>query len=123
VLSQYFDDFFCVANWKTAAHGTASSNSFAPFASFMGAGSNHKARASLAFSIASASVSPAVAQPGNSGKTADHRLISGSNSSRRRNFIFDKLTARFLAGKQGSPRTAARGRPGGKKGTRGDRGC
>jgi len=50
-------------------------------------GLNHNFRASLALLIASSSVSPAEAQPGSSGKTADHRFVRGSNSTRRRNFM------------------------------------
>src|SRR5579872_4126464 len=75
------------AYWKAPAQGTETSSSLAPLPSFTGDGSNHKAEASLAFAIASASVSPAVAQPGNSGKTADQRLVSRSNSTSRRNFM------------------------------------
>ena len=40
--------------------------------------------------MASASESPADAQPGNSGNTADQRLAAGSNSTTARNFIHQK---------------------------------
>jgi hypothetical protein len=43
--------------------------------------------------MASASVSPAVAQPGNSGNTADQRLACGSNSTNNRNFITKIIAA------------------------------
>src|ERR1035437_5680394 len=48
---------------------------------------NQSASASLALAMASASVSPAEAQPGSSGKTADQRLDSESNSIKRRSFM------------------------------------
>lgn len=51
------------------------------------AGSNQRAKASFALAMASASVSPALAQPGNSGKTADQRWLSLSNSTTMRSFI------------------------------------
>ena len=87
VFAQYFDDFLGVANWKSPAHGTASSMSFAPLRSLTGAGSNQNSNASLALATASSSVSPAEAQPGSSGKTADQRFVSGSSSTKRRNFM------------------------------------
>ena len=92
MLAQNFDDFSCAANWIATAQGTASSIIFAPLGSLTGAGSNQSARASLALVTASASVSPAVAQPGISGKTADQRLTSGSNSTNNRNFIIKTIT-------------------------------
>jgi hypothetical protein len=58
---------------KTSSNGTS-------------AGSNHSANASFAFATASSSVSPALAHPGSSGKTADQRCTSGSNSMTRRSF-------------------------------------
>jgi hypothetical protein len=87
IPSQNFDNFPCVANWIPPAHGTASSIIFAPLGNLIGAGSNQSASASWALVMASASVSPAVAHPGNSGNTADQRLASGSNSTNTRNFI------------------------------------
>jgi hypothetical protein len=87
VLAQNFDDLFGVANWEPSAHGTASSINFAPLFILKGAGSNHSSNASFAFAMASASVSPAEAQPGSSGKTADQRFVSGSNSTSRRTFM------------------------------------
>ena len=50
------------------AHVSATSKTFAPAGKSTGAGSNQSSRASFAFRIASSSVSPAEAQPGNSGK-------------------------------------------------------
>jgi len=87
MLAQNLDDFLRIANWESPAHGTASSMSFAPLCSLTGEGSNQSSNASFALATASASVSPAEAQPGSSGKTADQRLVSGSNSTNRRNFI------------------------------------
>ena len=87
MFSQDSDNFFGAAHWEPAAHGTASSINFAPLFNLTGEGSNHKARASFALAIASASVSPADAQPGSSGKTADQRLASASNSTSKRNFM------------------------------------
>ena len=92
MLAQNFDDFPCAANWIPATHGTASSIIFAPLGNLTGAGSNQSAKASLALVTASASVSPAVAQPGISGNTADQRLASGSNSTNNRNFIIKMIT-------------------------------
>jgi hypothetical protein len=51
---------------------------------------NQSASASLALDTASSSVSPAVAQPGSSGKAADHRLVVGSYSRRSRKFMLEK---------------------------------
>lgn len=93
ILAQNFDNVSCAANWVPSTHGTASSIILAPLGNFIGAGSNQSARASWAFVTASSSVSPAVAQPGNSGNTADHRLASGSNSINNRNFITKIITA------------------------------
>jgi hypothetical protein len=79
------------AHWEAPAQGSESSISLAPFFTSTGVGSNQSARASFAFSMASASVSPALAQPGSSGKTAEKRLVSGSSSIRSRNFISPKV--------------------------------
>jgi hypothetical protein len=93
ILAQNFDNFSCAANWIPPAHGTASSIILAPLDNLIGAGSNQSASASWAFAMASSSVSPAVAQPGNSGNTADQRLASESNSTSNRNFIIPTITA------------------------------
>ena len=87
VPAQNLDDFPGVADWESPAHGTASSMSFAPLFILTGAGSNQRFNASFALAMASASVSPAEAQPGSSGNTADQRFVSGSNSTNRRNFM------------------------------------
>ena len=86
VSAQHLHNLLRIADWKSPAHGTASSSSFAPFVSLTGAGSNQSAKASLALATASSSVSPAEAQPGSSGKTADHRFAFGSNSTNNRSF-------------------------------------
>jgi len=86
LLLQDLRDFSCAANRKSPAHGSASSSTLAPCGKGTSAGSNHRANASFAFATASSSVSPALAHPGSSGKTADQRRTSGSNSMTRRSF-------------------------------------
>src|SRR5438045_1539213 len=86
VLLQDLRDFSRAADRKSPAHGSASSSTLAPCGSGTSAGSNHSANASFAFATASSSVSPALAHPGSSGKTADQRCTSGSNSMTRRSF-------------------------------------
>ena len=88
--TKHFDNLLGIANWKPAAHDTANSINFAPLLILTGDGANHRARASLALTMASASVSPALAHPGNSGNTADQRPVSGSNSTNKRSFMFAK---------------------------------
>src|SRR5436190_1005884 len=85
-LLQDLRDFSRAADRESPAHGTASSSTLAPSGNGTSAGSNHRANASFAFATASSSVSPALAHPGNSGKTADQRCTSGSNSMTRRSF-------------------------------------
>ena len=68
-------------------HLSATSKTFAPAGKSTGAGSNQSSRASFAFWIASSSVSPAEAQPGNSGKNAAQRFVSESCSTTSRNFM------------------------------------
>lgn len=75
------------ADWKADTHTSATSRTFDPLDKATGDGSNHKSRASFALRMASASVSPAVAQPGSSGKKADQRLVLGSRSTTRRSFM------------------------------------
>ena len=99
MLAQNFDDFPCAANWIPAAHGTASSIIFAPLGNLTGTGLNQSASASVALATASASVSPAVAHPGTSGNTADHRFASGSNSTNKRNFIIRMIALVLHRGK------------------------
>jgi hypothetical protein len=88
VFSQDSNDFLACANRETFAHASATSNTFAPLGSVTGAGSNQSSRASFALGTASSSVSPAEAQPGNSGKNAAQRFVSTSCSTTRRNFMF-----------------------------------
>src|SRR5947207_15835850 len=76
-----------VANWKAATQRSDTSKSLALFLTLSSEGSNQSAKASRALSIASCSESPAEAQPGSSGKTADQRLARGSNSTSNLNFI------------------------------------
>ena len=75
------------ANRKAFAHVSATSSTFAPGGTETEDGSNQSSNASFALRIASSSVSPADAHPGNSGKKAAHRLLSGSCSITNRNFI------------------------------------
>src|SRR5208282_3395669 len=87
VSFQYAGNLLRDQNRKARAHGKDTSSSFAPLAGVMAEGSNHSASASLALRTASSSVSPADAQPGSSGNTADHRLLCGSNSTSSRSFM------------------------------------
>jgi len=87
VFSQNTNHFIRVTNWKSFAHVSATSNTLAPGGNETADGSNQSSNASFAFRIASASVSPAEAQPGSSGKNADQRLISVSCSTTSRSFI------------------------------------
>jgi len=89
---QYPGNFLCAQNGKVRAHGKDTSRSFAPVAGLISEGSNHSSSASLALRTASSSVSPAEAHPGSSGKTADHRLLCGSNSTSNRSFMLYKDT-------------------------------
>ena len=52
--------------------------------------------ASLALRTASSSVSPAEAHPGNSGKNAAQRLVSGSRSTTSRSFMRQRINAARL---------------------------
>lgn len=76
-----------IADREAAAHGRATSNTFAPAGIANDEGSNQRSSASRAFCTASSSVSPAEAQPGNSGKKAAHRSVSASRSTTSRSFI------------------------------------
>jgi hypothetical protein len=87
VLPQDPDNFLGVANWVAAAHGIANSKSLARLLILTGTGLNQRESASFALAMASSSVSPAEAQPGSSRKTADHRLVTGSSSTNKRNFM------------------------------------
>jgi hypothetical protein len=87
VLSQRPDHFFRVASRKSPSQGTESSKILARLGNFILEGFSQSASASRAFSTASASVSPALAQPGTSGKTADHRSVNLSFSTTTLNFM------------------------------------
>ncbi len=87
ISPQYAGDVLGIQDGKAGAHGSDTSSSFAPSAGLISEGSNHSSSASLALRTASSSVSPAEAQPGSSGNTADHRLVSLSNSTSNRSFI------------------------------------
>jgi hypothetical protein len=62
-------------------HVSTTSKTFASAGKSTGVGSNQSSRASFAFWIASSSVSPAEAQPGNSGKNAAQRFVPESCST------------------------------------------
>jgi hypothetical protein len=64
-----------------------------------GEGSNHNSNASIALRTASSSVSPAEAQPGSSGKTADQRFVSGSCSTTKRSFMSNILVQPHFSSK------------------------
>jgi len=104
-----------VADWEVFAHGTATSKTVAPSGIGSDEGSNQSSRASLALATASASVSPADAQPGNSGKNAAHRRVRGSCSTTNRSFMINSLRSQEEGGNlrsAGSPqaRKASRAR-------------
>jgi len=100
MFAQDANDVFGIANGKPLAHVSATSNTFAPAGNVTGAGSNQSSNASLALPTASSSVSPAEAQPGNSGKKAAYRLVCGSCSTTSRSFILAILAPRSAGGKQ-----------------------
>ena len=81
VTPQNARDFVGVKYRVFTAHETVSSTHLARLDAGIGDGSNQSFRASLALATASASVSPAEPQPGNSGKTADHLPVSSSGST------------------------------------------
>src|SRR5262249_47366729 len=87
MFMQDANDLFSGANGEALTHVSATSKTFAPAGKSTGVGSNQSSRASFAFWIASSSVSPAEAQPGNSGKNAAQRFVSGSYSTTRRNLM------------------------------------
>jgi len=80
-------DFRGGEHWEMLAHGSAISRTRTRGEWGMSEGSNQSARASRAFSTASSSVSPALVQPGSSGKTADQRPVVSSCSIKRRMFM------------------------------------
>ena len=84
---QHTDNLLRVADREALAHGSATSKTFAPAGIGCGDGSNQSSSASLALATACSSVSPAEAQPGNSGKKAAQRFVSGSYSTTSRNPI------------------------------------
>src|SRR5438034_2580135 len=87
MLTQDANDLLGCANREALAHVSATSKTFAPAGKSTGVGSNQSSRASFAFWIASSSVSPAEAQPGNSGKNAAQRFVSESCSTTSRNLM------------------------------------
>ncbi len=87
MLPENPDDIIGVTAWEALTQGKATSRSLPFFGMSRGVGSNHKERASLALATASSSVSPALAQPGKSGNTADQRPACASYSSSTRNFM------------------------------------
>ncbi len=99
VFGRDSNNVFSTANGIALAHVSATSNTFAPADNVTGAGSNQSSKASLALRTASSSVSPAEAHPGNSGKNAAQRLVSGSCSNTSRSFIVAILTPCAVCGK------------------------
>jgi hypothetical protein len=89
MLPENPDDIIGVADRKAVTQGKATSRSLPFFGMSTGVESNHNARASLALATASSSVSPALAHPGKSGKTADQRPACSSYSSSTRNFMVE----------------------------------
>src|SRR6476659_4746562 len=85
MFAQDANDVLGCANREALAHVSATSKTFAPAGKSTGVGSNQSSSASFAFWIASSSVAPAQAQPGNSGKNAAHRVCLESCSTTSRN--------------------------------------
>src|SRR5436309_2977984 len=75
-----------------------------------GDGSNQSSSASFAFRTASSSESPAEAQPGNFGKNAAYRFVSGSCSTTSRNFMWESIILRtpLRNGRMGFPQAFGR---------------
>lgn len=99
VFLQDLDNFSSGANREAFAHVNATSSTFAPGENETGDGSNQSSNASFALPIASASVSPADAQPGSSGKKAAHRPVSGSCSTTNLSFMLCRIATSLPAGK------------------------
>ena len=87
VLTKHPRHFLGVANRKPATHAAETANTLARPGNLIFEGLNQRARAWRAFRTASRSESPAEAQPGISGNTADQRPVSRSSSTTSRNFI------------------------------------
>ena len=87
MLAQNPRHFLGVADRKPAAHAAETAKTLARPGNLILEGLNHSERAWRAFRTASRSVSPAEAQPGISGKTADHRPVSRSSATTKRNFM------------------------------------
>ena len=98
VPAQDPDDIPGVTDGEMLAHGSATSRTLAPVRKGCGVGSNQSSRASFALSTASASVSPAEAQPGSSGKNAAQRWVAASCSTTNRSFMPDRLRPSHLSG-------------------------
>lgn len=99
VLLQDSNNFTRVADWEPLTHVSATSRTLAPGGITEGVGSNQRSKASLAFVMASSSASPADAQPGSSGKNADHLPVALSCSITKRSFIVPKLAEKVRNGK------------------------
>ena len=91
VSTQDPHDLIGVADREMLAHGRPTSRILAPAGINCRDGSNQSSRASFALATASASVSPAEAHPGSSGKNAAQRLVSASCSTTNRSFIEDRV--------------------------------
>ncbi len=87
VSAEHSNDFLGMTNWEAPTQGRASSTSLAFLRNLTGLGSNQMTSDPLALAMASLSVSPAVAQPGNSGNTAAQRFVRASNSTSHRDFM------------------------------------
>ena len=87
VAVEHARDICCRADRVMLAHVSATSSTFAPAGSSISVGSNQRASASRALAMACSPVSPALAQPGISGKTADQRPVVWSCSTTRRTFM------------------------------------
>ena len=87
VLPQNPRHFLGVADREPSTHPAETANTLARPGNLILEGLNQRERACRAFFTASRSVSPAEAQPGISGNTADQRPVSRSSATTNRNFM------------------------------------
>jgi len=93
VFPQNCDHLLSGADWKAPAQGRASSTILAPLESSTGEGSNQSANASLALATASSSESPALAQPGSSGKNGRPTFGFGVKLDEQAQFHAHRITS------------------------------
>ena len=87
MLAQHPHHFLGIADREPATHPAETAKTLARPGNLILEGLNQRERACRAFLTASRSVSPAEAQPGISGNTADQRPVSRSSATTNRNFM------------------------------------